>query len=161
MSYNDLKQYHGRRYMGMPVGGKHVWIYPNGTWKEEKVEPDCWVFSFESVKQRKREAPEDSGAAKDTLYHWYILADQSVRKIDKDSYETLMEGVKYKLSHKRPYWRKWSSQYQGNVPERERVMEILEDMQNRLEEDPEYGGIKDTFLRSRKRRPINCVKSVP
>jgi hypothetical protein len=136
--------------MGMPVGGKHIWMYPNGTWKEEKVEPDCWVFTFESVKQRERQAPENSGAKKNTQYHWYILADQSVRKIDKDSYETLMEGVKYKLSHKRPHWRKWSSQYEGNVSERDRIMEILVNMQNRLSEgEPtKYESMKDAYLRS-------------
>ena len=153
MSYDDIKRFNGRRYMGMPVGGRHVWIYPKGTWKEEKVEPDCWVFSFESIKQRRREAPVDSGAAINTQYHWYILADQKVRKIDKDTYETLMEGVKYKLSHKRPHWRKWSSQYAGNVPERDRVLEILGEMQSRLSSDDlhEFDNTKKAYLRSSQR----------
>ena len=118
--------------MGMPVGGRHVWNYPDGTWKEEKVSPDAWVFSFESLKKRTRAAPEGSGAPVSTEYHWYILADQRVRKVDKDSYETLMEGVKHKLSHKRPHWRKWSSQYADNMSDIERVIVILEDMLERL-----------------------------
>lgn len=150
--------------MGMPVGGSHIWVYPKGTWKEEKVEPDCWVFSFESTKHRKREAPVNSGAAKGTQYHWYILADQKVKKIDKDSYETLMEGVKYKLSHKRPFWRKWSSQYEGNVPERERILEILDEMHNRISEDNinDYENAKEVYLRENRKYALDyCVKSVP
>ena len=116
----------------MPVGGRHVWNYPNGTWKEEKVSPDAWIFSFESLKKRTRVAPERSGAPVNTEYHWYIHADQRVRKVDKDTYETLMEGVKHKLSHKRPHWRKWSSHYDDNLSDRERVIMILEDMLKKL-----------------------------
>lgn len=135
MAYDDIKKFNGRRYMGMPVGARHVWQYPNGTWKEEKVDPDAWVFSFESIKQRRRAAPENSGAPNNTQYHWYILADQRVRKVDKDTYETLMNGVKHKLAHKRPHWRKWSSQYEDNIPERNRVIMILEDMLEKLKSE--------------------------
>jgi hypothetical protein len=134
-----VKEFRGRKYMGMPVGGRHVWNYPDGTWKEEKVSPDAWVFSFESLKKRTRAAPERSGAPLSTEYHWYILADQRVRKVDKDSYETLMEGVKHKLSHKRPYWRKWSSQYEDNPSDGQRVITILEDMLKKLRK---YGAVE-------------------
>lgn len=127
MAYNDLKEFNGRKYMGMPIGGRHTWNYPNGMWKEEKVAPDKWVFTFKSVKQREKAAPMNSGAPINTQYHWYILADQRARKIDKDSYETMMEGVKYKVAHKRPYWRKWSSEYPGNVSDRDKIITILED----------------------------------
>ena len=132
MAYDDLKKFNGRKYMGMPIGGKHVWNYPNGTWKEEKVDPDCWVFTFESMKQRRKEAPMNSGAPINTEYHWYILADQRVRKVDKDMYETVMQGVKHKLSHKRPYWRKWSSEYQNNISNRDRLIVILEETLKQL-----------------------------
>ncbi len=148
MAYDDVKEFKGKKYMGMPVGGRHVWNYPNGTWKEEKVNPETWVFSFESVKKRSRAAPESSGVPVNTEYHWYIQADQRVRKVDKDSYETLMEGVKHKLSHKRPHWRRWSSQYEDNISENDRVIMILEDMLKklRINSAPEYENAAEVYL---------------
>lgn len=135
MAYDDLKEFNGKKYMGMPIGGKHTWNYPNGIWKEEKVAPDKWVFTFKSIKRRRREAPVNSGVPISTQYHWYILADQRARKVDKDTYETTMEGVKYKIAHKRPYWRKWSSEYPNNVSDKERIIAILEDTLKRLKDD--------------------------
>jgi hypothetical protein len=150
MAYNDLKEFNGKRYMGMSIGGRHIWVYPNGTWKEEKVDPDSWVFTFQSLKERRVPAPENSGAPLNTEYHWYILADQRVRKVDKDTYETLMEGVKHKLSHKRPHWRKWSSQYKDNMSDKDRIIVILRDMLKRLSEDGSlyYENAKDMYLES-------------
>ena len=69
------------------------------------------------------------------------MAHQRVRKLDQDAYETFMEGVKYKLAHKRPHWRAWSSEYPGNRPEREVLIDILERALAGLkaEEDPSEG----------------------
>lgn len=135
MAYNDMKEFNGKKYSGMRVGGRHAWNYPNGTWKEEKVAPDKWVFTFSSTKRRKMTAPKDSGAPKDTQFHWYILADQRVRKIDKDTYETTMVGVKYKVAHKRPHWRKWSCEYPDNVSDKERRIAILRHTLKELENE--------------------------
>lgn len=150
MAYDDLKEFNGRKYMGMSIGGSHVWIYPNGTWKEKKVNPDSWVFKFQSMKKRSKKAPINSGAPVNTQYHWYILADQRVRKVDKDTYETVMEGVKHKLSHKRSYWRKWSSEYQNNISDKERIISILKDMLKRLTDDSqkEYENAGEFYLSS-------------
>jgi len=126
VSYDDIKQFNGQKYTGMSVGGRHVWEYPNGLWDERKVAPDKWSFTFSSVKRRARSAPEGSGVPPGSQYHWYIMAHQRVRKLDQDAYETFMEGVKYKLAHKRPHWRAWSSEYPGNRPEREVLIDILE-----------------------------------
>ncbi len=134
MAYDDIKEFNGRKYAGMLVGGQHVWIYPNAIWKERKVAPDRWEFTFSSIKEREECAPAGSGAPPDTQYHWYILAHQKVRKIDKDSYRTFMDGIKYKLAHKRPHWRKWSSQYPEQLSERERIIVILEETLAKLRE---------------------------
>src|SRR2546426_8454139 len=75
----------GETYSGMAVGGEHTWLYPNGLWKETKVAPDRWDFTFSSLKERERSAPPGSGVPVGTQYHWYILAHQRVRKIDADS----------------------------------------------------------------------------
>jgi len=127
VSFDDLKTFRGEVYSGMPVGGMHAWEYPHGVWQEQKVAPDRWTFSFRSEKKRIRNAPVGSGALPGTEYHWFILAHQRVRKLDQDTYETVMEGIKYKVAHKRPHWRHWSTEYPDNEPEREILIRILEE----------------------------------
>lgn len=126
MGYDDVKEFHGAKYTGMPIGGQHRWIYPRGVWRERKVAPDRWEFTFSSMKERERRAPAESGASRDAQYHWYVLGHQRVRKIDEDTYSTFMSGHKYKVAHKRPHWRKWSSEYADQPSEREKVIAILE-----------------------------------
>ena len=99
---DDLKEFQGKVYSGMSIGGEQLWEYPCGIWQERKAAPDRWVFTFRSQKRRTRAAPAGSGAPVGTRYHWFILAHMKVRKLDKDTYETSMEGVKYKVAHKRP-----------------------------------------------------------
>jgi hypothetical protein len=43
-----------------------------------------------------------------------------------------MEGVKFKVAHKRPYWRAWSTDYPDQEPEREILIRILEEQLNEL-----------------------------
>ncbi len=135
VAFDDLKTYQGQVYSGMSIGGTHVWDYPHGVWQEKKVAPDRWVFSFRSGKKRSRKSPEGSGALPGTQYHWFILAHQRVRKVDQDTYETVMEGVKYKVAHKRPYWRGWSTDYPDHEPEREILVRILENYLAELKEE--------------------------
>jgi hypothetical protein len=134
VAFNELKKYQGQVYSGMSIGGTHVWDYPHGEWKEKKVTPDSWVFSFLSEKKRVRKAPERSGALPGTQYHWFILAHQRVLKVDQDTYETVMQGVKYKIAHKRPYWRRWSTEYPDNESEQEILIRILENYLAELKE---------------------------
>lgn len=140
MAYDDLKEFDGRGYTGMTVGGTHQWTYPRGIWKERKVAPDQWEFTFTSTKERERKAPVGSGAPSNTRYHWYILAHQRVRKVDSNSYSTFMTGVKYKLAHRRPTWHRWSNQYPGRPSERETIMAILEEMLDRLRKESRARG---------------------
>lgn len=126
MAYDDLKTHDGRRYTGMPVGGTHEWIYPDGLWREEKVAPDRWAFTYDGLKERTAPAPQGSGARVGTRYHWYVLADQRVKKLDKDTYRTRMEGLKFKVGHRRPHWRDWSYGYDDQPSRRERTIAILE-----------------------------------
>lgn len=127
MAYDDLKEFGGKVYSGMSIGSEHVWEYPEGLWKERKVAPDRWIFTFSSLKRRVRRAPEGSGAPVGTGYHWFLLAHQIVRKRDKDTYETFMEGAKFKIAHRRPHWRSWSTEYPDHEPEREILIRILEE----------------------------------
>jgi hypothetical protein len=75
----------------------------------------------------------------DTEFHWYILADQRVRKVDKDSYSTLMRGLKFKVGHRRPHWRLMSYEYPDSVSYREQVAGILRRALNELGEGAEGG----------------------
>lgn len=125
--YDELKRFNGKVYTGMLIGASHNWIYPNGKWFETKVSPDKWKFSFESTKLRDHPAGKNTGAAEGTIYHWYILADQKAVKLDNDSYQTSMTGLKFKLGHKRPYWKKFSYDYAEQMSYRERMVQILED----------------------------------
>jgi hypothetical protein len=142
VAYDDLKESGGKVYTGMPIGGEHTWVYPDGIWRERKVAPDRWTFSFSSLKRRKRNAPKGSGAAVGTGYHWFILAHQKVRKLDKDTYETSMEGVKFKVAHRRPFWRRWSTEYPDQIPEKEVLIRILEGELEALKTRDDPGDVK-------------------
>ena len=131
--YDEVKLYNGQVYTGMLVGGSHDWLYEDGRWHETKVAPDKWEFSFKSLKHRSHAARENTGAANGTIYHWYIIADQFATKLDSDSYQTKMTGVKFKVGHKRPYWRKFSYDYEDQQTYNERVIQILMEILNEKE----------------------------
>ena len=69
-----------------------------------------------------------SGAGIGSAYHWYIGADQCVRKVGDDEYQTFMSGLKFKVGHRRPHWRKWSYEY----PEQKSKIIIIEETLNYL-----------------------------
>ena len=131
--FDRLKTFEGKKYSGMRVGSGHEWDYQPGEWKETKVAPDMWAFTFKSTKQRHKVAPEGSGAPEGTGYHWYIAADQRVTKVDANAYETMMEGLKLKVGHKRPYWREFSYKYPGQQTEKERKIQFLKEQIAKLE----------------------------
>ncbi len=123
-SYNAIKQFEGRKYTGMRVGGSHSWYYRQGEWKETKVAPDKWQFTYAVNKRRKWDAPEGSGVPVGTEYHWYILADQTVRKLDANEYITSMTGTKYKLAHRRVDSVEWSASERAQLRQ---LITILEE----------------------------------
>jgi len=124
VGYDDIKEFGGRKYTGMRVGASHSWCYRQGEWKETKVTPDKWQFTYAVNKRRKWDAPEGSGAPVGTEYHWYILAHQNVRKINANEYTTSMTGTKYKLAHRRPTSESWSAGERAGL---RRLIAILEE----------------------------------
>src|SRR5436853_7557762 len=92
-TYNEFKQFEGQQYTGMKVGRSHKWYYDKGEWRETKITPDLWSISYAVTKRRAGHAPEDSGAAIGTGYHWYIIAHQNVTKLNADDYSTSMTGL--------------------------------------------------------------------
>ena len=129
--YNDLKEFNGQQYSGMEVGGQHKWNYRNGLWSETKVSPTKWKFEYICDKRRIRQAPIGTGAPNNSKFHWYIIADQKVSKLDANTYSTKMTGVKHKIAHKRPNWNYWSHHYNGEVYE-DIIISILEEIINKL-----------------------------
>src|SRR3954466_11893037 len=106
-SYNHFKIFQGKQYTGMAVGRSHKWYYDQGIWIDKKITPEKWLINFEVTKRRAGKAPEGSGVPVGTEYHWYILAHQMVKKLDANSYSTAMNGLKFKLAHKRTTSEKW------------------------------------------------------
>src|SRR5438045_7337666 len=100
-TYDQIKEFEGKRYTGMRVGRSHKWRYDPGEWSERKVTPDRWEFRYAVVKRRAGRAPEGSGAPVGAAYHWYIVADQVGRKLDPHSDMTENGRHDIKLAHRR------------------------------------------------------------
>ena len=130
--YNTLKIHDKKIYTGMRVGGSHHWNYNKWQWIETKLAPNKWKFTFDTLKTRNHPAPKNTGANIKTKFHWYIIADQIATKVDENSYMTSMKGVKFKLGHKRPYWRTFSYNYPNQISYKQRIIHILEDILKEL-----------------------------
>jgi hypothetical protein len=133
-SYNASKQYDGKRYTGMQIGRSHKWNYDKGVWRETKVTPDRWEISYHVTKRRAGHAPEGTGAAVGTGYHWFILSHQYVEKLNANDYSTGMTGVKFKLAHKRAGKDVWNI---SDTAQRKGLIKILKDFITELEKEPE------------------------
>jgi outer membrane lipoprotein-sorting protein len=58
-----------------------------------------------------------------------------------------MEGLKFKVAHKRPHWLRWSSEYPDNVSDRNRTLMILEEVTRKLRANTEqdYRNLASSF----------------
>jgi hypothetical protein len=133
VSYNRYKKYGGKQYTGMQIGRSHHWHYDQGDWKETKITPDLWEISYAVTKRRAGHAPENSGVPVGTEYQWYILAHQHVKKLNANDYSTEMDGLKFKLAHKRADKDKWSAKA---PTQRKHLIQFLREMADQLEKDP-------------------------
>ena len=134
--YNTTKDFKGKRYTGMSVGAKHHWNYsdarfdlssiggPDPNSRLGMLTPVTSSMAYESVKSRLNAAPIGSGAAVDTVYHWFIVSELNFTEPGKAT----LRGPKYKLGHKRPHWNKFSSEYAGNTPVPAKRVEVLKDL---------------------------------
>jgi hypothetical protein len=131
-TYNEYKEFEGKQYTGMKVGRSHKWYYDKGEWKEKKITPDKWEFTYAVNKRRAGYAPEGSGVPVGTEYHWYILVHQNVRKLDANNYTTSMTGLKYKLAHKRAEKEKWNA---TDNTQRKRIIQVLQELIDQLKRE--------------------------
>jgi hypothetical protein len=46
----------------------------------------------------------------------------------------MMNGLKFKIGHKRPHWRSFSYDYEDQLSYKERVIQVLEEMLKALKE---------------------------
>ena len=132
VSYDDFKEYEGKKYTGMKIGRSHRWHYDQGEWKETKVTPDLWQCSYAVTKRRAGRAPEGSGVPVGTEYHWYIVAHQNVKKLNANDYTTSLFGQKFKVAHKRAGNEKWSATPRT---QRKRMIAFLRDVIADLERE--------------------------
>jgi len=130
VSYDEFKEYEGRKYTGMKVGRSHKWYYDKGEWKEKKITPDLWQISYAVTKRRAGRAPEGAGVPVGTEYHWYILAHQNVHKLNANDYTTSMTGLKFKVAYKKAGSDKWSASPKA---QRRRIIKLLHDVIDDLE----------------------------
>ena len=139
VSYDEFKEYEGRKYTGMKVGRSHRWKYDAGDWKETKVTPDLWQISYATTKRRAGRAPEGSGVPVGTEYHWYIVAHQNVQKLNANDYTTSLAGLKFKVAHKRAADAKGAPGKWSATPktQRKRMIRFLQDVIRDLEADEE------------------------
>jgi hypothetical protein len=154
-SFDALKEFEGKRYMGVKVGRGHHWRYDDGEWIEKKITPDKWEFRYTVTKRRKGRAPEGSGVPVGTEYHWYILADQSAKKVDANSYTTDMVGHKYKLAHKRADKESWSA---SESAQRNQLIKILKQMIADLEKEQVRTAGSTKAASRGKRKPTRVSK---
>ena len=132
-SYEAVKNYNGKQYVGMQIGRSHKWYYDKGEWKDKKITPDLWEIRYAVTKRRAGKAPKGSGAPVGTGYHWYIMAHQEVIKLNADDYSTVLSGLKYKVAHKRAAKGNWSA----SVPtQRKTLLKFLKEMVAQLEKEP-------------------------
>jgi hypothetical protein len=135
-TYDQIKEFEGKRYTGMRVGRSHKWRYDAGEWSERKVTPDRWEFRYAVVKRRAGRAPEGSGAPIGTAYHWYLVADQVVTKLDANSYMTEMVGHKLKVAHRRADRSSWNA---SERTQRKQLAKLLRELVADLESPPVDG----------------------
>jgi hypothetical protein len=132
-SFNRFKKFGEKQYTGMSVGRSHKWNYDPGVWRDYKITPDLWGISYGVTKRRAGRAPEGSGAAVGTGYHWFILAHQHVEKLNADDYSTVMTGLKFKLAHRRAAKGTWNI---TSKAQRRRLIAFLEEMLDQLRTAP-------------------------
>lgn len=157
-SYNEFKEFHGKKYTGMKVGRSHSWHYDKGDWKEKKQTSDLWTFNYNVTKHRAGKAPEGAGVPLGTGYHWYILAHQNVRnKLDANTYSTAMRGYKYKLAHKRADKENWNTNSRG---QRKRLIKVYQSIIHQLEqEEIEENQAKKQKANSKKHHPKSYLNN--
>jgi hypothetical protein len=158
-TYNEFKEFEGRRYTGVKIGRGHKWYYEQGVWKETKITPDEWQIEYAVKKRRAGKAPEGSGVPVGTGYHWYILAHQNVTKLNANDYSTSMTGVKLKLAHKRADQEKWSASPRA---QRKHLIKILQEMIKELEQQGDLQTITDPETKTAltRRRKVPARKKV-
>jgi len=135
MPFDDIKNHFGQQYSGMTVGRTHNWMYHNADWVETKKTPELWQFKFNAIKSRTVPAPIGSGVPLQSAYHWLVVADQQAIKTSADDYQTIMQGLKFKIGHKRPYWKQFSYGYNGQIPYKQKVINSLTQVIEQLESE--------------------------
>jgi hypothetical protein len=151
VSYNEFKEYEGRKYTGMKIGRSHKWYYDKGEWKETKVTPDLWQIHYAVTKRRAGRAPEGSGVPVGTEYHWYVLAHQNVLKLNANDYSTTLAGLKFKIAHRRAETGKWSA---TPLTQRKRMIEFLQGVIKQLErqkDEPVTAAVEEKRVSAPKR----------
>lgn len=87
---------------GMRIGSRHSWKYTTGKWKEAKIGPRKWRFTYEQGKRRSGSwAPAGSGMPVGSRLHWgFRNVTQHAVKTGANTYKLIMRGIKYQKGFK-------------------------------------------------------------
>ncbi len=150
-SYNRFKEFEGKRYSGVKIGRGHKWYYDKGIWKDKKITPDEWEIDYTVTKRRAGKAPEGSGAAVGTKYHWYIIAHQIVTKLDANDYSTSINGLKFKLAHKTANKETWSASERAQRRKAIKILQrLIDDLKEQEEEEAKVVPLKRPAAKKKK-----------
>lgn len=97
-----------KKRRGMKVGYGHVWKYSSGIWKETKISPKAWRFTYSNSKRRAgHSAPYGTGMPTGSKLIWKIRANQYAIKTGPNTYKLIMKGKKYMGRWKTPRKKRW------------------------------------------------------
>ena len=160
-TYDEFKEFEGRKYTGMKVGRSHKWYYDKGTWKETKITPEEWKVEYHVTKRRAGKAPEGSGVPVGTGYHWYVLAHQNVTKLNANDYSTSLVGMKFKLAHLRADKGTWSASTQAQRKHMVKILQgVIEDLEKEIEADAKRP-MRVTEKKAVARKPARVAAKMP
>lgn len=130
-----IQNHQGHKYTGSPVGYKHHWEYTNPDVIETKERPDQWRFQMRSIKRKVIPTRNMGSIEPGTKYHWMFIGEQTVEKIDENTYTTDLTANKYKLGHKRPYWKGFSYNYPEQKSLNQMKIQYLKEELDKIKEE--------------------------
>jgi hypothetical protein len=108
------------------------WTVNNATLEQEGMGPQSKV-NLQFDKTRKKPVKPGKGAVIGTKFHDFIIADQIDTKIDDNSYQSSITGIKFRIGHQRPHWDAFD--YNPYNSYKERIIYILENYIKKLKSE--------------------------
>ena len=104
-----MKQdFQGNPYGFKPGKSTYTWDFLNAKWKDHRLDARDHTFILKARFEKAKDAYPSLTGEVGIEFHWFVFGDQIARKVDRDSFETLMTGTRCLLGYKKPSWRQFS-----------------------------------------------------